>query len=367
MRITFPYMGHSHWVFRQLLSELGHEPIVPPSPTKRTLDYGTRYSPEFACIPFKVLLGSYLEAIELGAEAVVTTGGVGPCRAGYYAPLHQRILADLGYKIDFIVLEPPLRNVKEFYRQLRKLIPPGIGIGNLLSILHRAWVKLNAIDHLERLSHQIRPRELERGRTTRVFRKCLELIGAARTVSEINAAREEGVRLLTEISIDREKELLKIGIIGEIYVVLEPFINHNVQILLEGMGVLADRSIYLADWVRGNALVPGEKDIKRAARPYLKELVGGHGLNSIGETVLYAQRGFDGVVQLAPFACIPEIVAKSIIPSVSRKLGIPVLTLFLDEQTGEAGIKTRLEAFVDLLLQKKRKGAGAQWNQVTWA
>lgn len=365
MRITFPYMGYSHLVFKQLLSELGHEPIVPPNPTKRTLDYGTHHSPEFACIPFKVLLGSYLEAIELGAEAVVTTGGVGPCRAGYYAPLHKRILADLGYDIDFIVLEPPLRNIKDFYQQLRKLIPRGIGMGNLFRILHRAWIKLNVIDYLERLSHQIRPRELEPGRTTQVFNQCLELVDAARKVAEIKAAREEGRRLLAQIPVDREKELLKIGIIGEIYVVLEPFINHNVQILLEEMGVLADRSIYLADWVRGNALVPGERDIKRAARSYLKEMVGGHGQNSIGETVLYARRGFDGVVQLAPFSCIPEIVAKSIMPAVSRKLDIPVLTLFLDEQTGVAGIKTRLEAFVDLLLQKKRKGGGEQWNQAT--
>lgn len=87
-------------------------------------------------------------------------------------------------------------------------------------------------------------------------------------------------------------------------------------------------------------------------------MVGGHGQNSIGETILYAKRGFDGVVQLAPFSCIPEIVAKSILPKVSKDYNIPVLTFFLDEQTGEEGIKTRLEAFVDLLRQKKRKGAG---------
>jgi predicted nucleotide-binding protein (sugar kinase/HSP70/actin superfamily) len=82
--------------------------------------------------------------------------------------------------------------------------------------------------------------------------------------------------------------------------------------------------------------------------------IGGHGVNSIGETILYARHGFDGVVQLAPFACIPEIVAKSIIPSISREMGIPILTLFIDEQTGKAGVQTRLEAFVDLL-EKRRE------------
>jgi predicted nucleotide-binding protein (sugar kinase/HSP70/actin superfamily) len=99
----------------------------------------------------------------------------------------------------------------------------------------------------------------------------------------------------------------------------------------------------------------GERSIKKAARPYLPELVGGHGQNSIGETVLYAKKGFDGVVQLAPFTCIPEIVAKSIIPEVSKGLNIPVLTLMLDEQTGKAGTATRLEAFVDLLRMRRSK------------
>lgn len=358
MKVTFPYMGNSHLVFSQLLTELGHEPIVPPNPTKRTLDYGTRYSPEFACIPLKILLGSYLEALELGAEAVVATGGIGPCRAGFYWPLQQKILRDLGHELEFIVFEPPLHNPRDFIRQLQRLIPKRFGFGKFLQVLHRAWVKLNIIDQIERLSHQIRPREIEPGCTTRVFSQCLDLLDQARKIPEMRTAREQCRHLLSQIPIDSEREILRVGIIGEIYVVLEPFINRNIQVLLEGLGVFVDRSIYLADWARGNAIVPREKEIKRAARSYLGEMVGGHGQNSIGETILYAKRGFDGVVQLAPFSCIPEIVAKSILPKVSKDYNIPVLTFFLDEQTGEEGIKTRLEAFVDLLRQKKRKGAG---------
>jgi predicted nucleotide-binding protein (sugar kinase/HSP70/actin superfamily) len=46
-------------------------------------------------------------------------------------------------------------------------------------------------------------------------------------------------------------------------------------------------------------------------------------------------------------------VAKTILTSVSRDYNIPVLTFFLDEQTGKAGMTTRLEAFVDLMKRKK--------------
>jgi predicted nucleotide-binding protein (sugar kinase/HSP70/actin superfamily) len=138
-------------------------------------------------------------------------------------------------------------------------------------------------------------------------------------------------------------------------VVLEPAANYDIQITLGEMGVYTHRSIWLTDWTRDNTLSGGEKDVQKAASPYLNELIGGHGINSVGETVLYARHGYDGVIQLAPFSCIPEIVAKGILPRVSRDLGIPVLTIFIDEQTGKAGIQTRLEAFVDLLMEKKHQ------------
>ena len=75
---------------------------------------------------------------------------------------------------------------------------------------------------------------------------------------------------------------------------------------------------------------------------------------------LYAKHGFDGVVQLAPFACIPEIVAKGILPTISQEYGIPVLTIFIDEQTGKAGVQTRLEAFVDLLQRRRENKAKSE-------
>jgi len=50
---------------------------------------------------------------------------------------------------------------------------------------------------------------------------------------------------------------------------------------------------------------------------------------------------------------MPEIVAESILPTIQKDYDIPILTLVVDEMTGEAGYLTRLEAFVDLL--KKRR------------
>ena len=74
-----------------------------------------------------------------------------------------------------------------------------------------------------------------------------------------------------------------------------------------------------------------------------------------GNSIIFAERGFDGVIQLSPFTCIPEIVAKSILPQVCKEHGIGFLTISLDEQTGKEGLRTRLEAFTDLLMAKRKK------------
>lgn len=355
MKISFPRMGNSYIAFKMLINNLGHEAIVPPAPSKRTLDLGVRHSPEFSCIPFKVLMGTYLEAIEMGAEMIITSGGVGPCRAGYYGVLHQMIIKDLGHKTRIMVIEPPLRDIPGFFKNIRTLIKPTrIGWRNFWFHLKTGWQKLIALDEIERISHQVRPYELNRGDTTKGYEQALAYLDQARNIEEIAEARAEGEQLLRATACDYSRRVLKVGVIGEIYVVIEPFINQDLQATLGSMGVETQRAIYISGYTKDSFVFNTEHDIKKAAAPYLNELIGGHGINSVGETVLYAKHGFDGVIQLAPFSCIPEIVAKGILPKVSHDLGIPVLTLFIDEQTGKAGVQTRLEAFVDLLWQRRQ-------------
>lgn len=353
-------MGNSHIIFKMLMNDLGHQAIVPPRPSKRTLSLGTQYSPEFACLPFKILLGSYLEAIEQGADTIITSGGSGPCRAGWYGYLHQKILQDLGYDTKIIVMESPFRNPWDFLKKIHSVISPtGVSWWKFWKLFKKAWEKLKVLDETEILAHQVRPYEISKGETTKIYNKCLQTIDAAQTLPEILSAREKTRHMLEAVPQDKNRKTLKIGIIGEIYVVLEPSSNLDLEITLGEMGVETHRSIYLTDWTRENTSFEGEHDARRAAAPYLSEIVGGHGVQSVGNTVLYAKNGFDGVIQLAPFTCIPEIVAKPILNSVTRDYDIPVLTVFLDEQTGKAGLVTRLEAFVDLLAQKRNKAGVA--------
>ncbi len=360
-KVTFPRMGESWRTFKMILEDLGNEVVVPPRPSKHTLDLGVRYSPEFACLPLKILTGTYLETIKMGADTIVTSGGVGPCRAGEYAVLHHKILQELGYEVKMIVFEPPRLYPLNFIKNVRALNKARVSIKGIIARIKRAWRKLVALDNAEKLSHKIRPRELNRGTTTKVYLKVLEWIDQAYTTEQIIEAEAAALEALRSVPQDADREVLKVGIVGEIYVLLEPASNLEIEETLGHLGVEVERSMFLTGWTKDNTSKNETTEVmtvKEAAAPYLPELIGGHGRDSVGNTILCAKRGFDGMVQLAPFTCIPEIVARTILTRVSKDYNIPVLTFFLDEQTGKAGMLTRLEAFVDLIRRKKHPQHG---------
>lgn len=358
MKVTYPHMGLISIAFHGLLRDLGLDVLPPPLITKKTINLGVRHSPEFACFPLKVNMGNFIESLELGADTIVMAGGTGPCRFGYYAEVQREILLDLGYKFKMIVLEPPKR--RDVFLAKIKELGAERSWPSILRTMQTTWRRVKALDEIHALSLRIRPRELEKGATTKAYEKALIDLAAARTPPQVNRGLRKGRKILGTVPINREKKVLRIGLVGEIYMLLEPYANLDVEKVLGEMGVEVDRSIYMSHWVKDHLLLKslgltGNKASKKAAAPYLNHFVGGHGWESVGDTVRYAQRGYDGVIHILPFTCTPEIVAQSILPTVSREQRIPVLSFSLDEQSGEAGFLTRLEAFFDLLEQRKTR------------
>ena len=129
MKVTFPQMGTMEIAVKTLLKELGLEVVPPPKITQKTLDLGVKYSPEFACLPLKINVGNYIEALEKGADTILMGGGVGPCRFGYYGEVERKILKDLGYDFEMIILEPIQNDWWGFYKKL-KLVRSSISILN---------------------------------------------------------------------------------------------------------------------------------------------------------------------------------------------------------------------------------------------
>lgn len=353
-KITFAHMGPYSPAFALLLGELGHEVILPQRPSKQTLTLGSSYGPEFACIPLKIVLGTFIEALDKGADLILTSGGVGPCRAGLYATIQKEVLESLGYRFEMVVLEPIRRHPWDLLRSIWRLNEARRPPWAMVDIFRRTWAMITELDNLERRLHWIRPRELKPGLADAIYNDGVKAIGKEHTMAGIKEQGRKTLADMNEVPIDEQRDPVRIGIVGEIYVLLEPSANLGIERILGELGVEVHRSIFLTNWTQENVVQEGRRvPAGQVARPYLAEMVGGHGQESIGHTIMYANEGLDGVIQLAPFTCIPEIVAKSILPQVSADYDIPFISFFLDEQTGEAGFRTRLEAFVDLLARRR--------------
>ena len=356
MRVTFPHMGNLYVALEGIFTYLGVEVCLPPKTNKETINIGTRSTPEAACLPFKIVLGNFIQGIEKGADTVIMLGGNGPCRFGYYGPLAEKIMQDLGYKFNLIMLEG-----NNFFDLINKIrVESGVSYWQILEAIRFGWVKLKTIDDFEKLTVKSRPREKLSGAISRIFDEAVVLIRGAKNLKEINLVKKS---FFTEVKkLTLEKEVLKVGLVGDIYMMLEPAANFRVEKMLGALGVEVQRSIYVSDWLKHNLLphirYTYKKRLLGAGYPYLKAFVGGHGLDTVANSVIYAQKKFDGVIQILPMTCMPEIVAQSVLPKVQRDHGIPVLTLVLDEHGGEAGFATRIEAFVDLLHKRKEKNVG---------
>jgi len=358
LRVTFPHMGNLYICLKAMLQYLGVDVVVPPPSSKKTLTLGVKYGPEFACMPLKLNLGNFIEAYGLGADTIIMAGGCGPCRFGYYAQIEYAILKDIGYEFQLIVIEPPERHISELFNKIRH-ITGNRSWWQVIQAIRFGYQKARAVDEIEMAAFKIRPRELVFGATDIAYRSALSLIDSASSPNELDRAKKRAGVIMAGVVLDESRPVLKIGLTGEIFTLLEPYSNLDVERHIGYLGAEVDRSIYLSEWVNDHLFLGmlkglrSRKDACSAASPYLRHFVGGHGQETVGSAVNYARAGFDGLVQVFPFTCMPEIVAESILPEVSTEYGIPILTLIMDEHTGKTGIITRLEAFIDLLERKK--------------
>lgn len=364
MKVATPHLGNLWVVLKTAFEELGVEYVVPPFSSRRTLSLGVRYSPETVCLPFKITLGNFYEALEKGAELLIMPSGRGLCRFGYYAILQERILKDLGFQFEMIKVDlfgGRIFSVLELFKKLSGRPWPKV-----IKSIFFGLAKMKEIDEIEKLVQKIRAREIEKGTATRIFREAIRDIERASDFSSLRKTVKEYKERLLSVPQNKDLDPLKVGLIGEFYILLEPFSNMDIEIELGKLGVEVRRSIYISHWTKFSlflALLKLDEKARlhRAAMPYLSRDVGGDGWETVGHKVLDVGR-YDGLIHVAPFTCMPEIVACNILPSI--KTDIPLITLIFDEQMGKAGMMTRIEAFVDLL--KKRREAKLRGERKAW-
>ncbi|MDD3821712.1 MAG: hypothetical protein ACOXZW_02425 [Bacilli bacterium] len=348
--LSFPHLGDYHVPIAYFAKRLLNMKVIKPLPiTKKTLEIGAKYSPDSVCVPFKYNLGNFIESLDQGASVLIQAGG--GCRFGYYAEVQEQILRDLGYKFTFIrIVSNDKLTVTNIYRQLKQINPRL----NFFLFIYYFYFIIRMSKSLENIQQYVNKNsgfEVEKGSFGLLYNKFLGEIELVNNIGELNRLFLRYQRAFNKLPINKPVDCLKVGIVGEVYVAIEPFSNCYVESQMAKKGVEVTRLVTATRILLRRP--KDHRDLLVKAHPYLKYAIGADGTDSVAKTKVFAEEGYDGVIHIKPFACIPELNAMPMLQKISHDYNMPILYLSFDAQTSEAGVLTRLEAFYDMLLMKR--------------
>ena len=348
--ISFPHLGDYYIPISFLLKKLTNYKIMAPPPiTKKTLELGTINSPNFVCIPFKYNLGNFIESLDNGANVIIQAGG--GCRYGYYGEVQEKILKDLGYDFEYYnLVENDRVTFHSIYKMFKK-IDKRISILKILYYIPLTILMIRFMDNIdEYIRHNIGFEVIENS----FFNQKKEMLNSFYNTNgylKLILAYKKFKYKFKNIKLNKPANPLKIGIIGELYTNMEYFSNYFLEKELAKMGIEIKRFTNLS------YLLYQKKRERKKQLKYIKEYckytIGADGMDNIYRTKWLIMHHYDGIIHIKPSFCTPEIGAIPIINKVCTDYKMPIIYFSFDSETSETGIKTRLEAFYDMLKSRK--------------
>ncbi|MBE0447859.1 MAG: hypothetical protein IBX64_07160 [Actinobacteria bacterium] len=304
------YKYYPQW--EAFLKGLGAEIVVSSATTKRTINAGTSLAENELCLPVKVFFGHLVE-LRNQVDALFVPRVVSVENGAYTCPKFLG-LPDLARSIDSSlpsVLDPTFNRRlgrKKFYEALLDF---GKHFTNKKYRILRAWM-------MGLSAQRVFQRKLESGLTP--------------------------VEAIANAEVQTYKGNLKIGIAGHPYNIYDSYINLNLIKRLREWGV----DVATTEMIPQRTLEHEASYLpKRLFWSYEKEVVGSvfHWLRN---------KSVDGIIYVLSFACGPDSLIQVLLESEAKRRGsLPLMSLVIDEHSGEAGMITRVEAFVDMLRWRK--------------
>ena len=348
--ISFPHLGDYYIPIKFLLTKLTNYRVMAAPPiTKKTIELGSKYSPDFVCVPFKYNLGNFIEALEQGANVLIQAGG--GCRYGYYAEVQEKILKDLGYDFELYTLvnndKITPKSIYQTFKKIDKKIP-------LYKMLYYALLTILMIRYMDNIDQYIRLNigfEVEKNSFTNLKKEMLDSFQKCKGYISLTKRYFFYKKKFKKLQVNKPKNCLKVGIIGELYTAMEPFSSYFLEKELASMNIEIKRFTNVSYLLYQKRLQ--RKKNLRYIEKYCKYTLGADGMDNIYRAKYLIDEGYDGIIHTKPFGCTPEISAIPIIRKVCQDGKMPIIYFSFDSQTSETGIKTRLEAFYDMLKIKK--------------
>lgn len=328
------------------------EVLMPNKMSNETIVEGSKFSPDFACIPFKYNMGNYLSELKKGANVLIQAGG--GCRYGYYFEVQEQTLKDMGYDFTFISLlgENGL-NIKELYHKF-KLLNAKLSFSTFCYQGALAIAIIKIMDDFETYMRDKYNLQIDSKSFDTIHKKMLQDILQINTLAKLYQFKDEYIKKLKAVALRKiTKDDIKIGIVGELFTSMEPFSSFYLEKELLNYNCIVKRYTTVTYLLLQKRF--SRKKVMKKASEYIDYHFGADGAETIAHTLELIEEEYDGIIHIKPFGCSPEINAMPILQKISRQKNIPIMYLTFDEQTTATGVKTRIEAFYDMLKMKKEQ------------
>jgi len=300
-------------------SELGFKIILSPQTNQTILNNGIKRAVDDLCLPFKVYFGHVEQLIKKEIDYL-------------FVPR----LISLGTKNNvcpkFMGLPDMLRSV---FDDLPELLAPDID-------LRKGFFPKRRIAH-------IIGAKLNRGffDIEFAFRKAVKKQKIFEKIESEGFTPNESMKILDgkELEISRQNEGLNIAVLGHAYILEDEE---------QSMGII---KFLRKRRINVKTLEMIDMETREKSSLYSKKLFWIFNRQVMGAAYYYLFKAIDkvdGIIQVTAFGCGPDSFINELVELKGKSKNISILSINLDEHSGEGGLHTRLEAFIDLLKRKKQ-------------
>ena len=376
--IYIPYMDDHSYALKAALEALGKRAEVMKVSDERSVREARKYTTGRECYPCILTTGDILKVInndhfDPKRCAFFMGTAQGPCRFGQYCAFQEQILRRIGHE-DIPVVSLDSENSYG-----------GLGV----RFTKLAWEGIVAIDILRKVQRLIRPDELNKGETDRVYLKYRdEVCRAVREGRGVATVMKEAAGAFKKIRRKKEDRPV-VTVVGEIYVRHNPFANNFIIEELERYGLKVElasmrewfmytnemhRDVSLKErnfleFVKNRArnlfqkmieeklVLPFEEIVKGYEEPEIREVLElgekylhrslrGEAILTVGKTLHSIKRGRDGVVNVMPFTCMPGNITVAAMTQIEKDYpGFPILSLSYDD-SHQANYLNKVRTFI---------------------
>lgn len=301
-------------LWEQFFKNLNVEVVLSPKSNKEILDKGVLSCVDEACLPIKVFHG-HVEHLKKEVDYIFIPKFISIFKMEYCCPKHLGLPNMVKHSIKGLpeIIAPTI-NLRKSMRSLKNSI---LYTGKFFT--NSNYKILKAYD-----------------KAYQQFYEYNELLTQG-TVSLNTIGLLDNLKLKTKTT---EKNYnTNILLLGHSYNIYDDYINMNTINKLKNNNV----EIITAEMIE-------EKIAREYTSKLSKRMFWTHGQKIIGSSFyLIEERKIDGIIYISAFGCGLDSVLIDLVERKAKDYKIPFTLLTIDEQTGEAGINTRIEAFVDML------------------